>query len=327
MIDVTIIVPVYNVESYLERCLDSLVNQTYDKNKYEIYVINDSSKDKSLEIVKKYMKKYSIIKLKDLKNNKGVSNARNIGIRNARGKYLLFCDSDDYYELNALEIFMNFVKKNKADFVMANYSLTNGIKKININSTNYFSKIITKKEAICYMTLTSCSKLIKRDLFVDNNIYYPEDLKKCEELTVIPVIAYLAKKPMILNCYLYNYYQRQESASNNFKKGNLSELNFFDESYKRMKDKIDNKDYFIEFEFRYIDHIIYGKTLVMLKSGVSKREILKHINDIKNNCPNFKRNKYLKKYSFAKKMFVYMIYYKLIVIARLLAYLHKILIG
>ena len=81
MVDVTVIIPVHNVEQYLERCLDSLIEQDYDKKKMEIFVIDDGSTDRSVDIVKKYEKIYSFITAKYLEENRGVSNARNIGIR------------------------------------------------------------------------------------------------------------------------------------------------------------------------------------------------------------------------------------------------------
>lgn len=325
-IDVTIIVPVYNVENYLKKCIDSLVNQTYDRNKYEIFIINDASKDNSLNIIKEYQKKHSNITLYDLKNNKGVSHARNIGIKNAKGKYLLFCDSDDYYELDAIEKFIEHAKNNNSDFVMANYYIAKAKNNIKVNTTNYFkNEIITKEESICYMTLTSCSKLIKKDLFINNNIFYPEDIKRCEELTVIPVISYLAKKPTIMNEYLYYYYQRHGSASNTHAKTNVKDLFFFDETYNRFIKPLNKDKYKEEMEFRAIDHLLYGKTLVMLKLHISRKEIINHINNFNALFPKALKNKYLKEYSSAKKLFIILTSKKMMLGINILAKIHKLL--
>ena len=324
--DVTIIVPVYNVEEYLKKCLDSLVNQTYDKNKYEIYIINDASKDNSLNIIKEYQKKYSNITVNDLKKNKGVSNARNIGIKNAKGKYLLFCDSDDYYALDAIEKFMAKAKENNSDFVMANYYLTTDNNDIKDNTTNRFkNNTITKAESICYMTLASYAKLIKKDLFIKNNIYYPENLKRCEELTVIPVLSYLAKKPITIDEYLYHYYQREGSASNNHKQVSLDELYFFDESYNGFIKKFDKNKYKEEIEFRAIDHLLYGKTLVMLKSHISRKDIINHINEFNTLFPKLLKNKYLKEYSVAKRVFIILASKKMLFGTRVLAKIHDLI--
>lgn len=100
MIKYSFIVPVYNTEKYLKKCLDSLVNQTFDN--FEIIIVNDGSIDKSSEIIKKYKEKYSNIKSIEQKNQ-GLSMARNNGVKKASGDYLIFVDSDDYIETNLLE--------------------------------------------------------------------------------------------------------------------------------------------------------------------------------------------------------------------------------
>lgn len=97
----SIIVPVYNVEPYLEKCLDSLLDQNIDKSQYEILVLNDGSTDKSLEIVHKYADKYSNIQ-EFSHPNKGLSGTRNVGLKNATGDYVWFVDSDDWIRLSCV---------------------------------------------------------------------------------------------------------------------------------------------------------------------------------------------------------------------------------
>ncbi len=328
MIDVTIIVPVYNVEDYLRNCLNSLVNQDYDKNKYEIYIINDGSTDKSLEIIKKYEKKYKNIKVNNFKNNKGVSYARNIGIKNAKGKYLMFCDADDTYELNTISKYMEVIEKENSDFVMSNYYITSNNKDIFVKTTNYYqNKTITKKEIISYMTLTSCSKIIKKSLFIDNSIYYPEDIKRCEELVVIPVVAYFAKRPIIIEDALYHYYQRKTSASNNNKKLKIRDLSFFDITFERFRNIIDESQFAEELEFRAIDQLMYGKMLVMLKANINKKEIIREIELLNKKYPNILKNKYLKKYNNGKIIFIKLIVKKYIFLAKLFAKIHQMITG
>ena len=99
----SIIVPVYNVENYLEKCLDSLINQKH--NSYEIIIINDGSTDNSQRIIDNYKKKYPKLISSYKKGNGGLSSARNYGIEKSTGEYLLFVDSDDYISENCLEIY------------------------------------------------------------------------------------------------------------------------------------------------------------------------------------------------------------------------------
>ena len=317
------------MESYLKDCLDSLVNQDYDNDKYEILLVNDCSKDGSLDILKEYKNKHSNITIIDLKENMGVSHARNEGIKKAKGEYLLFCDADDYYDKNAIFTFLTSAHKEGADFVMGNYYIVKRNKRITVNSTNYFTnKEMTKKEIICYMTLTSCSKLIKRDLFIDNNIFYPEDLKKCEELQIIPILAYKANKPIKIDECLYYYVQRKESASNEkYKNVTEDDLSFFDLSFNRFVSFFNYDQYREEVEFRAIDHLLYGKCLIMLKSKVKSEIIKNYIDKFDSEYPLFINNKYLKKYSNAKKAFIYTLYKRIIVLSRIISFIHERLTG
>ena len=107
MYKVSVIVPVYNVEKYIKKCLDSLVNQTLED--IEIVVINDGSPDNSQKIIDKYVKKYPDKVKSYIKQNGGLGSARNYGIEKAMGKYLCFVDSDDYINLDALEKLYNIV--------------------------------------------------------------------------------------------------------------------------------------------------------------------------------------------------------------------------
>ena len=109
---VSIVVPIYNTEQYISKCIESLINQTY-KN-LEIILIDDGSTDNSFNICKKYQKEDERIKLFH-KENGGVSSARNYGIKKATGEYICFCDSDDYYSLEALTIMTDTIRDSNAD--------------------------------------------------------------------------------------------------------------------------------------------------------------------------------------------------------------------
>lgn len=315
---VSIIVPTYNAESYIGRCLEAIINQTY--RNIEVIVINDCSTDNSIEIIKSYQEQLHDFHVVNLEENKGVSNARNIGINLASGKYIMFCDSDDWYEENAVEILINEAKNNEADFVMANQCIVKENTKIKVNNRKYFKdKNITRAEIVAYMTFSSSAKLIKRNLFLDNNILYPIDIKRCEEFTVIPVIAYLANNPIVIDDVIYNYYQRSNSASNS----RAIDTEFFHITFERFIEKIDKETYRQEIEFRAINHLLYGELLVMLKSGASRREMIDKINCFKKEHKNFLKNVYLKRYNKAKLVFIVLLKYKMLFLANIYAKLHE----
>ena len=117
MAKVSIIVPVYNVEKYIEKCLKSLVNQTLKD--IEIIIVNDGTKDNSQRIVDKYTKKYDFVK-SYIKENGGLSSARNYGLKYANGEYIAFVDSDDYVDKDMYEIMYNKAKSNDFDVVVCN---------------------------------------------------------------------------------------------------------------------------------------------------------------------------------------------------------------
>ena len=114
MVKVSIIVPVYNVENYIERCLKSLVNQTLKD--IEILIINDGTPDNSIEICEKYAKNDNRIKIFN-KENEGLGLTRNYGIERATGEYIAFVDSDDYVTLDMCENLYNAAIENNADIV------------------------------------------------------------------------------------------------------------------------------------------------------------------------------------------------------------------
>ncbi len=136
----SIIIPVYNVEKYLDRCLNSVINQTY-KN-IEIIIINDGSTDNSKIICNSYKKKDKRIKYFEQKNS-GVSIARNVGLENSTGDYVIFIDSDDYVEINAIDIINNHLENKTVDLMIFNYkkliASTNEIYEIKYKNLDNFS--------------------------------------------------------------------------------------------------------------------------------------------------------------------------------------------
>ena len=114
--DISIIVPIYNTEKYLKKCLDSLINQS--KKELEFMLINDGSKDNSEEIIKEYKDE----RIKYYKNkNQGIGKTRNFGIEKATGKYIMFLDSDDYLEKDACELLYKKAEKENLDLVVCDY--------------------------------------------------------------------------------------------------------------------------------------------------------------------------------------------------------------
>jgi len=236
-VDVSIIIPVYNVQEYLSVCLDSVIKQTI-KNK-EIIVVNDGSTDKCYEILKEYKEKYPELIIIN-QENKGISETRNAGLKAASGEYIAFVDSDDFIELSMFEKMYNKAKTDDIDIVICNYILYNE-RADDDNSSNQNSNdqkiegidkegYIDRVEALKWFLLNDIkgyvwNKLHKRELFTKNQISFPSFIV-CEDTPVGFLLLANAKKVYLMNEPLYYYRQRESSLTRTF-------------SIKSMRDMID----------------------------------------------------------------------------------------
>lgn len=209
----SIIIPVYNVENYLQKCLDSVLNQTYPN--YEVICVNDGSTDGSLAILEEYQQKYhQIIIISQL--NKGLSGARNAGIQVAKGNYIFFLDSDDWIETDTLKILAD--KQNGEDLLCFNgrryfedgrtETPDSGIEEVNITGWEYYNKyaLVSRKfHFVCtVLRLYRREYLLKNSLFFEEGIYHEDNL-------FTPLACYYAKSVKVIPDILYVYRIRQGS--------------------------------------------------------------------------------------------------------------------
>ena len=208
---VSIIVPVYNVENYLAKCLDSLVNQTLEN--IEILVVNDGSKDQSEQIIQKYTQQYPGKIRAFTKENGGLSDARNFGIDRAGGDYIGFVDSDDYITETMFEEMLDLAVKHRAEMVICN------IQKVDEhgNITQKLTQIPNMEEKIDLETHFSvfsdlsyfaCNKLFKKELF------HQKRFKKgahFEDIQLIPQLLLECKTIAQTQNFHYQYLERKDS--------------------------------------------------------------------------------------------------------------------
>lgn len=172
-VDISIIVPIYNSEKYLKKCIDSLINQTY-KN-IEIILINDGSKDNSEKIIKTYSDK----RIKYISNqNQGIGKTRNEGIRKSTGEYIMFIDSDDYIKNDCCEKMIKKAHDTDSDLVVSDfYKDINGkIEPFPLPDFNT-SSLKENKNLLLKINLGPCNKLYKSELIKNNHITFDETLK------------------------------------------------------------------------------------------------------------------------------------------------------
>jgi len=219
---ISVIVPVFNVEKYLPECLNSIINQTF-KN-IEIIVINDASSDNSLEIIKEFQKKDDRIILHNQTSNQGAAIARNKGIELAKGKYIEFLDSDDYFEKDLLEKMLNKIEEFNAEIAVCsakkidNYGNITERKNPNSPINTYltplnkpFSWSDFKDNFFSMLTPVPWNKLYLKSLITKNNICFP-NLRICEDVAFCHCASVCAKKIIVFDDELINYrYNRPES--------------------------------------------------------------------------------------------------------------------
>lgn len=199
----SVIVPVYNVENYIEACIQSLLSQTYDD--YEIIIVDDGSKDSSIARAHEMTKNIDKVRILT-KVNGGLSDARNFGIEHANGEYLAFIDSDDTIHSEMFETMMQKMLDEQADVCSCDleYVYTSGRKERSsgrvISDVNPYSIMLTNNSA--------CNKIFKRALF--NYIRFPLG-RWYEDLATIPIILKQASKVVYVEQVFYYYFQREGS--------------------------------------------------------------------------------------------------------------------
>ena len=304
---VSIIVPVYGVEKYIDKCLDSLVKQSLKE--IEVIVVNDGTKDNSQKIIDKYVKKYPDKIKSYIKENGGQGSARNYGLKKATGEYIGYVDSDDFVEKDMYKKLYNKAKENNYDIVVCgNYNVSEDYQNKNIDT--FINNYNTDLENIFFGKMAVWNKIYKRDILIKNKLEFKEKVWY-EDL------AFTLKAIMNSNTFafidepLYDYLIREGSIMNNSNvQRNLEILDAFNDILFYIKHN-KKEEYFSKIEFLAIDHIYISAIVRVLKAdsdkNIKKETIEKLINYMNKNFPNYKSNKYINTLSKNRK-----IIYKLI---------------
>ncbi len=245
---ISVIIPVYKVEKYLEKCIQSVINQTYEN--LQIILVDDGSPDNCGKICDEYAKKDHRIEVIH-KSNGGLSDARNKGLEIAKGEYIGFVDSDDYIEADMYEVLYNLLKQYNADVSICNfYTVSQG--KISIknadNGINEYNRIEILKEILLDKNIQSYAwnKLYKKELF--DEIKYPIG-KKYEDIGTTFFLLEKCNKVVVTGKSEYYYINRQDSIVNNVTETTITDYielimqryDYIEENIKELSSY--NKDY------------------------------------------------------------------------------------
>lgn len=220
MYKISVILPVYNVEKYLEECIESVINQTIGFDNIQLIIVDDCSTDKSFEIAQKYSQKYENCIAIHLDQKSGsAGRPRNEGIKVAKGKYLMFSDPDDFFNLSAFEKMYNAIEEKKADFIIANWNYTDEDGTIwekpvfdRERFHNFKLSIHDYGDSFYIMNSSMCNKIFRRSFIKKHDI-------KCLEYvpgedTYFSMCAFLeSKKVYYIDDIIYYYRQRNKTDS------------------------------------------------------------------------------------------------------------------
>ena len=287
---ISVIVPVYNVYDYIDKCLDSLVHQTLSD--IEIIVVNDGSPDDSETIIKKYEKKYKSIKYV-VKKNGGLSDARNYGLKYAKGEYITFVDSDDYLETWGLEKMYLKAKEKDYDMVVSDIDYIYPDKSLRVYSGVNEDKSL--KENMITIFPAVCNKLFKKELF-DHNIRFKKDIW-FEDVEFLYRLYPYIKSIGVMNDSYYKYIQREGSQTNVINRKLYDYIDNFNGIIDFYKEKKFYDEYKLELEYSYVRYIY--ATFVKRVAAYSKDDYNEAVDvaikNVQEHFPNYRKNKYLKK--------------------------------
>ena len=323
MVQISVIIPVYNAERYLSACLNSIIEQ--DFKELEIILIDDGSTDSSGKICDEYAKKDSRLRVIH-KKNEGVSIARNTGLDNATGKWITFVDADDWIEKDTYKELSLILEKNEPDILIYNYYDNNKENALYIKTGTFEDKdeIENLKNKIIYPLIENeesavysfvWNKIFKKSIIDKNNIRFKMENKKAIFEDGIFCIEALenSNKVEICNKYLYYYRSNSSSAMNSYNK-DILEIN--DIIFKTIKDRCSED----AFKFRVIRQFILLCKLKIFNKENTSKNIKKEVAAVLANSP-YKENVIIDKkikLSMKQKIFIFFSKRKCIKLTKLL---------
>lgn len=288
---VSIIIPVYNVENYIEKCLDSVVNQTLQD--IEIIIVNDGSTDFSKVKIKPYLEKYPK-KIKYLeKGNGGLSSARNYGIPYVTGEYIAFLDSDDYIELETYEEMYELAKKENADMVECDFIWEYPNKQKEDCGAIYHNK----KEMIEKARVVAWNKLIKREIIEKAKVEFPVGLRY-EDVEFFYELVPSLNKVSFVKKYLIHYVQRNDSIVNSQNIRTTEIFTVLEHVIEFYKKNGIYEEYSQELEYIYVRFLLCSslKRMCKIPNKKQRKQALEQTwNKIHTKFPEWKKNEILKK--------------------------------
>lgn len=293
----SLVIPVYNVEAYLRECLDSVLSQ---KNvEMEVILVNDGSTDGSKLILEEYVSRYPELFILVDKQNGGLGDARNCGAALAKGEYLAFLDSDDFYEPDALSKLIEIADEKQADLVVFDYYqyFSDHQKQFHSVLPKAFENMTHKT----YLFADPCAwnKLIRRSCYEANQTMFPERIWY-EDLATTPAYVKVCKQIVYYREPLVNYRQRGDSITSldKFSRRTLEII----PAIQRTIDAFQNSEYEKEIEYLTLFQLCYVSSFRFMKFNEEKI-FVQCLNVFKDTFPNWQHNAYYRAKPFAFRLY------------------------
>ena len=324
---VSIVVPIYNVEQYLEKCVESICRQTYEN--LEIILVNDGSPDHCGQMCEEYAKKDNRIKVIHKKNG-GLSDARNSGVKLATGKYLLFVDSDDYIAKDLVEKTAAIAEKNNCDMVLYDYYYVEP-DNVEIRSTIVpANKVISleQEHTLLLAATSACAKLFNREFYVKANCPFPQGIY-FEDLATTSIFFMRAKRVYYLKEPLYYYINRENSimTGKNFEKSSHDKLVALEHILSAYKKEGKYEEYRQELEYLVFANEYFEPSKVLALAGEDGEYLEKYRKYMYETFPDIHNNKYVKNMEKKDKIHLWILDHKQYWMMRLLSKARKMILG
>ena len=314
---VTIVIPCYNVAKYIKRCIDSLVDQSFQK--FKVILVDDKSTDDTYQYLLQ-LQATSGLDIMVLQNscNSGPAVSRNKGILEADTKYITFCDSDDWYEPDFLKTMVGLLEDNAADMAFCGYKVVDEHGNSQSRPVYNRSGLISREEAFCLDADSLCMLMVKTDIM--KNTLLP-DLRNGEDVATVPLLMAKANRYAATVSCLYNYFRRSDSAS---ERPTMKAVESLVCSYQYVQKNFPDK-YIKEKEFLGIKNLLYS-TIITLFSCSNNRHMAKSLlQEFEDIYPNWKNNPYITSLRIYKKVILRMVSLKLFGVVRLVAILRNVI--
>lgn len=311
MTKISIIIPAYNAEKYIDNCFNSIKKQTFQD--FEVIVINDGSKDHTKEVLETYQNDNNLTLTILNQENSGQAVARNNALKKAAGDYIMFLDIDDTIEPTMLETMYQEVEKKQADIVWCHLNCIENDKVVEVPLEVY--GVEDAKKDFILNNGGPCAKLIKKSIILDHKLYFLEH-HIYEDIAVVPVYALYASNIVHISNPFYNYmiYPGSTMHQQTYHK----KLEDIFSSMETLSNHFTDTKYCDELEFLYIKHLLHAASLRFWKFKEGKDSLIKIVSIMRKKYPHWNKNKYYQKRSLKFKIVCECFYHKQYWLLRLL---------